>query len=1227
MQLNVICLLRPVKPGWLHTKTLLIVTSSEARSHRSAEKSIILAMKLTAMLLLTCCLQVSARGYAQNVTLSVKNVPLEKVFNEIEKQTGYYFAYAEEVLAGTSPINLDVKNAGLKEVLDQCLLGQSLSYTILDRVISIKHTVTAAPLPVTEESSPPVDIHGKVVNEGGEPIPGATIQVKGSKRGTTTNEYGDFTISGIDENAILVVSGVNIERFELTVKGQTGFITIKTNSRVIQGEEVTVQVNNGYQTLAKERSAGSYGKPNMDVVMNRTTSMNVLQRLDGLVPGLVINNTPNSENLAIGGINQHGDNGIMIRGLNSIYANRQPLYVVDGIALPDVSNINPQDVMDITVLKDATAASIYGARASNGVIVITTRKGSNDQKLRVNYNGFVNFQGRPNFNYYPMMNSRQLIQASRDVFDPVALPWGNVNTSPSFTAPHELILYDESRGLISAATANFKLDSLSNINNNGQVKNLWYRNAMLMNHTLSFDGGGPIYSFYGSFAYTDNKSSTPGEKDNTYKINLRQDFKVSSRIHLHLITDLTDEYTSAKRPIYIDDRGLPYNLFKDASGNSVNMPYMKSIFRDQLPSYEAASGIDLNYNPIDEFNRGYSKGENLQARITGGISIALLKGLRFEGLYGYVRNNNKSTTFDGANSYDVRLENFQFTAPATTPGGLPTHYLPITGGHYGTGNAYERDWTVRNQLGYDRNWKDRKHQLTAIFGQEAQEQYNSAVSTMVRGYDETLETSPFINYQSLATQGVIAADGYAHLLYQSPFTQTEGDRRYTSYYANAAYTYNERYVLNGSWRIDQSNLFGKDKSAQNKPVWSAGGKWIVSREKFLDALTWLDFLALRATYGITGNPPAPGTASSYDILNAMNDPIVPGGVSYGLSTPSNSRLTWESTKSLNIGLDYTLLKNRISGTIDLYQKKTSNMIGQLPVNTISGFSSIVGNFGDMKNTGIELSLNSFNIRGKDFIWRTIFNLAYNKNKVTSLNLAAPITTGAQLLTSRFVPDQSAFTIYAYKFAGLDAVGDPQIRLAKGNVTKARNVATAGDMKYMGTYLPVWTGGMTNSFRYKSFGLDVNMIYSLGSVMRRDVNTYYTDVPTTASFETGNISTEFLNRWQKPGDEAKTNVPSYVAVSSTSVSRRDVGYYENADINVLSASYIKFRDITLSYSLPMSVTGKIHSQGANIRLQLSNVILWKANKDNIDPEFQDAFSGTRSTPFGQKTISLGLNVTF
>jgi hypothetical protein len=249
---------------------------------------------------------------------------------------------------------------------------------------------------------------------------------------------------------------------------------------------------------------------------------------------------------------------------------------------------------------------------------------------------------------------------------------------------------------------------------------------------------------------------------------------------------------------------------------------MKSIFRDQFAQYEAASGIDLNYNPIDEFNRGYTKGENLQARITGGVSIELLKGLKFEGLYGYVRTDNKSTSFDDADSYDVRLENFQFTEPASAPGGLPTHYLPITGGHYGVGNVYERDWTVRNQLGYDKAWKDRKHQLTALFGQEAQEQFVTGTNTLTRGYDETLQTSPFIDYNLLATQGVNAADGN-HLFYQAPFSKTESDRRYTSYYANVAYTYNERYVVNGSWRIDQSNLFGKDKSAQNKPVWSVGG--------------------------------------------------------------------------------------------------------------------------------------------------------------------------------------------------------------------------------------------------------------------------------------------------------------------------------------------------------------------------------------------------------------------
>ncbi len=1194
-------------------------------------------LKHTGWLLFIGALLLQAPAMAQDITLSLKDVPITTVFHEITKQSGYDFVYSNKVKKQSHPVTIHLNNVSIKQALSACLSGQPLKYSIFDSTIVVNYD----PLK-SQEENPLKDslvIRGSVKDPDNNPLAGVTIRIKGTNNGNLTDANGNFVIRIYQPGDTLLFSFIGYRRKEVAVtdRGPLNVVLYPANQTL-----AAVTISTGYQTISKERSAGSFSKPSMDIIENRSASMNILQRIDGLVAGLTINNAPSAT-----------QNPFLIRGLSTVGiptssgdhygTNRNPLYVVDGLPMDDVTTINPQDVADITVLKDATAASIWGARASNGVIVITTKKGKPNEKLQVQYDGFISFRGKPDVTYFPMMNSRQLIVAAKETFDPSLNPWNTISTYHNLgstgISPEQVILYNQYRGLISKAEAAKSLDSLSSINNIAQIKELWYRNAVLTHHTISLTGGGNRYSVYGSLAYTAARDARPGNKDNTYDINLRQDFKFNDYIGFYLITDLADRTTSTKRQIAIDNRFYPYQLFKDANGNTLSIPYMAYLSDAERLDFQNRSNINLDYNPLDDFNDGYTKNNELTARIIGGATIRLFKGLRFEGTYGYIKGVKRTYQYDDTKSYPVRAEVVQFTV-APTDTSTPVYYLPTAGGKYSIIDHSRINWTVRNQLIYDNTWNNHIHQLTVLLGQEAQEQRSTSNRSTVRGYNEMLQTFAPVDYATLGSVGVenpvMSNDLGKSTLTEDAFDQSEAKTRFISYYANAAYSYNQKYAINASWRIDQSNLFGIDKSAQNKPVWSVGAKWIISEEEFMDKMDWLDHLALRTTYGITGNSPLPGTASSFDIMAPKTSSFLPGGVGLTISTPANRRLTWESTQTTNLGMNFSLFSYRLRGAIDLYQKKTTNLLGKLSTNAFTGYSYIVGNFGDLQNKGIEVTLQSVNINNKHFSWHTFLTLAYNNNKITKLNTLSPITTGDQKIEQNYLAGFPAFALFAYNYAGLDTLGDPRIRLSDKSVSKEKDIAAPGDILFIGTYQPKWSGGLSNTIRYKNLKLSINTIYNLGYFMRRDVNSYYTDRmrhriafvnSNKADLTSGNLYAEFADRWKKPGDEAYTHIPAYVSDPSVSDSRRDINYYKFANINVLKASYIKIRDVTLSYSIPDFIVNKIKTDDITLRVQISNLMLWKANKYGIDPEFQDAVYGHRSIPFHQKTVTIGAQLTF
>lgn len=1206
-------------------------------------------MKLTAFISLVFCLHISARSFSQKITFTGNKMKLERVLEAVERQTGFVAFYDEEALKTAHSVTISANNQSLEVFLKEIFKDQALGFTIKNTSIIIsRKNIPPEQVNVLPSSLSVPPIKGTIRGPDGIALSGVSVRVQGSNKGAITDVNGQFTIT-VKENDILMISYVGFTGlfFKVNALGALSLIAAdkQVNAALVllntaDGPVIrlepdptqleTITVNTGYQQISKERSAGAFSNPEMSVVRDRSTSMNILQRIEGLVPGFVVNNSPSA---ATDGTT------FQIRGLSTIKADKNPLYVVDGMPVNNVTFINPQDVADISVLKDATAASIWGARASNGVVVITTKKGYARNKLSVAYDGFVSFQGKPDFSYFPVLNSQQYIQAAKETFDPVNQPYSIASTytpgagNHTGLSPDRQILYDMYRGVLSAAQGNARLDSLSGINNLDQIKDIWYRPARLTNHTVSVSGGSEKYTFYGSMAYTGTTDNTPGNSNNTYKLNARQDFNFNKNLKVFLLTDITNQVVAARRAISPDARFLPYQLFTDASGKSISMPYMGYLSNESRADMEVRSRINLDFNPVDNVSTGYTKGNALLARINTGITINLTHGFRFEGMYGYIKGNNRTVVYDDNTNYQQRVKVVNFTV-APTAAAIPVYNLPTTGGQYNVVGTNQDNWIIRNQLVFDRSWKNSRHQLTALAGQEAQEQKVISNNNRQYGYDERLQTYALVNYQALAATGVknpvMANSSNGSFLADTIFSQSETVSRFTSWYLNAAYTFNRKYSLNTAWRKDQSNLFGKNKSAQSKPVWSVGLKWDICNEPFFDAVKGVNNLALRATYGITGISPTPGSASSYDILSAANAPNAPGGKSLYVSSPANPNLTWESTKTFNIGVDFAFFGQRLTGSVDVYRKKTTNLLGSMPVNPLTGYTSIFGNTGDLTNKGIELTLSSGNIMTKNFRWITMLTMSYNKNKIDKLVQQFPYTTGGQVINSaNYLEGYPAFALWAYNFAGLDNMGDPLVKLTDKTVTKNPTAVKADDVVYMGVYQQPWSGGVSNLFSYKSFMLNVNIIYNVGHKMFRNVNRTYTGYSfiNNQDFSSGNLHADFANRWKQPGDEAHTNIPSFITTAENTT-RRNTDYYVLGDLNVVDASYAKIRDISLSYSLPPVVVKKIHAEQLTFRVQVSNLMLWKANHDNIDPEFQDARFGVRSgMPVNQGAITIGAHLTF
>lgn len=1185
-------------------------------------KEIIMAKLILSFVLILCYQSYASESIAQKmVTLNTVDKPLKEILKEIEYQTKTTFIYNDDIIDTYKVEKIQLTKSPLSEALITILQGSGL---VSIKVDESRYVINRA------KSQQNHSIQGRVVDQDGNPLAFVTVNEINTNNYTQTDANGYFILAVSSEKAILTVTRLGFQTLKMTIdtkenqlqtKGDKFKFVIHMQSQNNALDSVLVQVQTGYQNLPKERSAGAFSQVKNQQIVDKSGSMNVVDRLEGLVPGLAVNYG-------------EGNDKLLLRGVSSVNLSRQPLIVIDGVPIAEYSDIesliNAQDVQDITVLKDATAASIWGAQAANGVIVITTQSGEyNAAKTKITYDGMVSLRGKPNQDYLQLMNSSEFTNTVRNVMNTpaylTAFPKTNIlNVDYPVLYPHEQFFYDYTDNLLSENQYNSKLDSLSKLDNQAQLNEYFYRNSIWNNHNLTFSGGGQNNRFYASIGYLRNDNYDKTKRDR-YNINLKNDFKLGSRVNIDLTANLAyEKYDinsfSSPKPL---NTYLPYTLFVDDNGNALEHTYLYMTEAYQQNAIDK-SKLSLSYFPYTEWKMRDNNYEKLSTRFNAGVSIKLTDDLHFSTRGQYQSSKDAGHNYLGGERYQVQLERIQFTQLGTTTGAQPVYFLPIQGGNYTTSNDDLRSLTFRSQLDYNKTLAN-EHQITALAGFETRSTLFNLKSTSVKGYDLQTLTYAQFDTKTLMSPGINDAvlpvpnrsSGQNTLNYR-PLLEAESELRFVSLYSNVAYSFQNKYNFNGSLRFDKSNLFGKASSSQNKPIWSTGVSWHVHKEDFFDSSSIINNLTVRSTYGIAGNSPRPGLGGPFDILYAINEALFDGlGTGYIVISPANNQLVWEQTRTFNFAVDYALWNNRVRGSIDYYNKQTTDLWGDRPIDQTLGWVTAYGNLGDLYNKGVEFQIESQNIRKDNFRWSTNFNLAHNKNKITKLkqyNTLSPL----QKAGSSFTEGYSAFSLFGLEYAGLNTDGNPEVIKADGTNAQLSNQLVLEDVSYQGTTQPLWYGGMTNRFDYKNFNLSFLLVYNFGHMMRQDLNTLF------AGRISNNINRAFNERWQKPGDELLTNVPKYIANQTDSDNQRNTTLYKYADVNIVSASYLRLRDITVAYNLPPTLMSKYRINNVKLYAQANNILLWTKNKKDIDPEYYNLENGYRVSKM-PAFFTLGLHI--
>lgn len=1041
---------------------------------------------------------------------------------------------------------------------------------------------------------------GRVVTPDSRPLAGATVRLAGSPA-VSTDLNGHFRIAvpaAAADSLHLEIAYIGYTTLHLALRPGDGQpLRIVLMPAANQLEEVVVST--GYQELPKERATGSFEKVNTEL-FNRSTGANVLARLDGITTALLFDRRADANPL----------NALTIRGVSSYDAANAPLIVVDNFPYEgDINSINPNDVAGVTILKDAAAASIWGVRAGNGVIVITTKKGSFSQPLQTTLSSNVTFTGRPDLFYLPQLSSPDFIDVEKMLFSKGFYDDDIANTFSRPPISPVVDLLDKARsGLISASDAGHQIDALRKMDVRNDFQKYIYRESFNQQHALSLSGGNAKAAYFFSAGYDVNRDNLVGAGFNRVTLKSNNTFRPVPQLEIqaglqYASTDASGEnsfspygygelFPAGKSALY------PYAQLADSHGNP--LPVAKDYNTGFIDTTGGGRLQDWRYRPLQEARLADNHTGSGELVASLGLKYDFSAHLSAEARYQYERADGSNKQYYDPSGYYVRNLINSYAQPDGTGYSSP---VP-DGGILDLAENQLRSHDARVQVNYRNSWSN-KHDLAVIAGSEVRQSLATYNSGRTYGYDPQLltyasadETSTFPFYQGIGPDGVIPNPAQFGSILD----------RYVSFYANAAYTFNRKYLLSASARKDESNLFGVRSNQKGVPLWSAGAGWNIFNEVWYH---WsaVPYLKLRLTYGYSGNVDntrSALTTISYVATNAYTHLPYANVVN-----PPNPDLRWERVGMTNLGLDFSTKNDRLSGSIDFFVKRSKDLLSPAPVDFTTGFTSLTINSAAFKGTGIDLQLNSRNLTGA-IGWNTAFLFSYNRNKVSNyLNTVHDASSYVGFgLSLNPVVGRDLYGLYSYRWAGLDPqTGDPQGYL-NGQVSKdylAMNYNTIGTLKYEGSAVPVYFGALRNTFTWRQLSLSANITYKLGYKFRKNSIHY------TALFYNWQGNSDYTQRWQKPGDEKITNVPSMVYPADYD---RDQ-FYTYSEATVGNAGTIRLQDLRLGYRF----TRVNPFKALEVYAYASNLgIIWRANKWGIDPDYGTGIPAP-------KTLSIGLKADF
>ena len=1010
--------------------------------------------------------------------------------------------------------------------------------------------------------------------------------------------------------------------------GQT---PVTPKDSIIQLSSVDV-VATGYQNLHKEQTTSAYTEINPSQI-NRQINGTLKDVIEGQVAGLRFTKDPST-----------GKEVPILRGVGTFSGNvgYTPLVVIDNIPTDiPLENINPQDIESVTVLKDAAATAIYGVRAANGVIVIVTKKGLHND-LRINVNTDLSYTFKPNVDRMHYASTSDLIDLET-AFYQSKLADSNSNVDNLFASYGEIggrqtvryysplfqLYRDQAKGKLSAQEVNNTLNTWRNRDYLRDFKRYVWQPIITKRYNINVESGNNRSQNYASLQYEDTDERIVTEKTRALNLYLKNTYQLTpwlkSTIGLNGRYTAIDAVAEPMRYSYINPLGQarytsvlgtnPYagfNLVAPINGHILEQIAGNDAFR----SY--------SFNLLESIAQEHQKQHTLNLRPFVNLQVSILKGLQYQSYFQYELNTFDSETFLGKDTYYMRLRHNQLVKQDATTQKFSSE-LP-EGGYYEQLKKQTQHYTFRQQLDFNRTFAE-AHNVMALVGLEMRQHYTPRnIAEAHYGYDEQTLSFPTLNWKDLYNPGVTSYLYGRQSLSLNRNQHSETKHRFISFYSNFGYSYRQKYNLTGSVRIDQADMFGADPKYKYRPLWSVGGSWNVHRENFFN-INDIDLLKLRLTYGISGN--VDQTTSPFlrgrlltDVRGAypsqqyllINDTDLP-----------NPKLRWEKTETANIGIDFGVW-HWFSGSVDLYRRYSSDLLVLTELDPTVGAQRRLINNGALLNKGIEVSLNATRKLADDLQFSVGTTFAYNKNtieKVSSKPTSAVEYARNPLYYYHQGDDFNSLYAYRYKETVngypiyLDENGNPNTTFDANGIPTIKDIKNEDALVKLGTMNPTFNGALNLQLRYKVFEVSTMFVYAGGHKLRKD---------TYSINQESETHHDINQRWTatNPTDMPRMSFDYPAALRRTANTVNT--FWQYGDNHVVSADYLKWRNVVFACYIPKDICEKLRLQNAKVTAQFNNLLTWCAAGDDIDPEAYNLNTGTRSLPIAT-TALFGLSLSF